>query len=611
MSHPPALIIHGHFYQPPRENPWTFEVEREPSAAPFHDWNERVFRECYRPNGWARIFDADGRIEAIVNNYEAISFNFGPTLLAWLERHHPPEYRRILSADRNSRSLHEGHGNAIAQGYNHAILPLCNDRDLRTQIRWGLAEFEHRFGRPSESLWLPETACDDRTLGALIEEGVRYVLLAPGQAEAIRGADGTWEDVSDGSIDPTLPYRYDHPDGSGRSIAIFFYDGAVARSIAFEGALTSSRVLLDRFERAGAAAGRVVHAATDGESYGHHFKFGDRCLAHALTVEAQKRGFWVTNYGELLDHHPPTIRVRIKKGDDGLGTAWSCAHGVGRWHRDCGCHTGGQAGWNQRWRKPLRAALDVLRDEAAAVFEDRGSSWRVDPWTLRDRYIRVVVDRRADPATFVREELGPGVEPQPVLRLLESQRDAMLMYTSCGWFFNDLSGIETLQILRYAGRLLDHLDAMGESREDRFLEVLAEAKSNLVEHGTGADLYRTEVVPRRVTEESLAAHISLRGLVETPPASGRLAGRHYQVLGFERRDHPRWRQASCRIELEDRALATTTSFAACSFHFGTIEMTALLEEGVDAATYEDKRQRIWSGFERGSLLYSLSRAQEV
>src|SRR5215510_5413038 len=340
-----ALVIHGHFYQPPRENPWTGEVETEPSAAPFHDWNERIHAECYAPN---------------VINYPHISFNFGPTLLSWLASHHADTYQKILAADKGSAAARGGHGNAIAQAYGHAILPLCNERDRLTQVVWGLADFQYRFGREPESMWLPETACDSQTLALLLDQGLRFVILAPDQAKRVKEkSDATWHDVSQGKVDTTRPYKFSHPDGSGRSLAIFFYHGPLARSIAFEGALSSSQGLVDRFIRV-AQTGDLVNVATDGETYGHHFKFGDICLAHALDVEAKQAGFWITNYAEYLDHHSPELEVEIDSGPLSEGTSWSCAHGVGRWTRDCCCHTGGEPGWHQAWRTPLREALNFL-----------------------------------------------------------------------------------------------------------------------------------------------------------------------------------------------------------------------------------------------------------
>ena len=368
-----ALIIHGHFYQPPRENPWTGEVEVEPGAAPYHDWNERIHSECYGPNAFAHI----GAGAAVVNNYRNISFNFGPTLFSWLASHQPRTYQRILDADRDSAAARGGHGNAIAQAYGHAILPLCNERDRLTQVLWGIEGFRFRFNREPESLWLPETACNDETMSVLIDQGLQYVILAPEQAGRIRRQNETWS-ANGGVVDTTRVYNYSRADG--RSIAVFFYNGQLARSIAFEQALRSSNTLVDGFIRVG-RSGHLVNVATDGETYGHHFKFGDLCLAHALEIEAKDAGFWITNYAEYLDHHAPEADVELNLGPLNEGTSWSCAHGVGRWTRDCGCHTGGQAGWNQRWREPLRLALNVLRDNSIKHFETRGVDLFANPWS--------------------------------------------------------------------------------------------------------------------------------------------------------------------------------------------------------------------------------------
>ena len=487
----PSLIIHGHFYQPPRENPWTGIIEEQPSAAPFHDWNERIHFECYRPNAFVRLSDT-GADERFVNNYELISFNFGPTLLSWLEQNHSYTYERIRSADRLSALRHNGHGNAIAQAYGHAILPLCNDRDLRTQIRWGLADFRHRFGHEAESLWLPETACNDRVMSALIDEGLRYVILAPHQAAA--GA----------TIDTSIPYRYTHRDRPNKSIAVFFYDGPTSRAIAFEKLLSSSREFVDAFARS-ANGKKMINVATDGESYGHHFKFGDLCLAHALIEEAPARGFTVTNYGEYLEEHPPEFEVQINNGPNGEGTSWSCVHGVGRWIRDCGCHTGGEAGWNQEWRKPLRDALDFLRDRNIEHFEATRGSLFIDPWQARDNSIALILDPNESREKFVFDHARRSLSSDEQLKALthlELQRMLLLMYTSCGWFFNDISGIETIQILKYAARAIVLMDQLRlRSLRERFIEILSEAKSNRPEMGTGADIYKRFVEPLNPNNE--------------------------------------------------------------------------------------------------------------
>jgi len=454
-----ALIIHGHFYQPPRENPWTGEVDAEPSAAPFHDWNERIHTECYAPN---------------IVNYPLISFNFGPTLLSWLESHHRDTYLRILGADRESAAARGGHGNAIAQAYGHAILPLCNERDRLTQVLWGLADFRYRFGREAEALWLPETAANDQILALLIEQGMRYVILAPDQGKGV--------------VDTSKPYVFRHPDGSKRSLAVFFYNGPLARAIAFERALASSRGLVEKFVSA-AVGGDLVNVATDGETYGHHFKFGDLCLTHALNVEAKSAGFWITNYAQYLDHHPPETEVEIDNGPDGEGSSWSCVHGIARWSRDCGCHTGGEPGWNQAWRKPLRAALNFLRDDASEKFE--GSGLLRDTWAARNDYIKVILDPEHERDDFLHRHAISSDESR-VWDLLEMQRSALLMFTSCGWFFSDLAGIETIQVLRYAARVIDLMNKLGlDPPRQHFLALLAEARSNRPDKGTGAEIFAT------------------------------------------------------------------------------------------------------------------------
>ena len=485
------LTVHGHFYQPPRENPWTGETPEQPSAAPAHDWNERVHQECYRPNAFARIpaaAEGDGEAgETIVNNYERLSFNVGPTLMEWMAKADPETYARILEADRVSLDR-LGHGNAIAQAYHHTILPLSPSHDVRTQVRWGLADFRFRFGREPEGIWLPETAANDDTLATLIEHGITFTILAPQQASRWREADGRWIQSAAQPIDPRLPYRYFHRDGSGRSLVLFFYDGEIARKIAFERAGSSGEGFVDLFEGA-AAEGFLVHAATDGETYGHHHVFSELGLAYALFVEAEKRGLEVVNYATYLENAEIQHEAAVWRGE---GTAWSCAHGVGRWVRDCGCSTGGEEGWNQRWRGPLRASLDVVKRAADEIFERVGGTLLNDPWKARDDYIEVILGAK-EPEEFVAAHAaGPldDSQRQQVLTLMELQRNAMSMYTSCGWFFNDVGGIETVQVLRYAARTMDIMEELDQSTpEQPFLTTLEEAISNDREVGTAADIY--------------------------------------------------------------------------------------------------------------------------
>ena len=484
----PRITVHGHFYQPPRENPWTGAVDTQPGAAPFHDWNERVHAEAYRPNAHVVLpgEEPDERVE--VSNFEKLSFNVGPTLLEWMKEADPQTYESIVHADRASAER-LGHGNAIAQAYHHTILPLSPVRDIRTQVRWGLRDFRHRFGRRSRGIWLPETAADERTIDVLVEEGVEFTILSPVQARAWSEDGGQWVDVADEPIDTTVPYRCAHSDGSGRFVTIFFYDGGISHSIAFDGAAASAEGLMDLFEaRARPGACHLVHAATDGETYGHHHKFGDIGLAYALYVEAEQRGVEVVNYASFLEECPAQRWAHIPAA----GTSWSCVHGVGRWREDCGCFTGGEAGWNQKWRGPLRRALDVVRQTADEVYERLGREAFEHPWGARDRYVDVVTGAVAVDE-FVESE-GTGAAVDRAARLLELQRSSMSMFTSCGWFFNDLAGIETTQVLLYAARTMDLLEELGEAAPvDRFLSILAEAERNDPEAGTGAEIYKRAV----------------------------------------------------------------------------------------------------------------------
>lgn len=485
------LTVHGHFYQPPRENPWTGEVPEQPSASPAHDWNERVHQECYRPNAYARIpapaVDGAEVSEEIVNNFERLSFDVGPTLLEWMEEADPETYARILEADRVSLER-LGHGNAIAQAYHHTILPLSASHDVRTQVRWGLADFRFRFGRESEGIWLPETAANDDTLATLIEEGIAFTILAPQQASRWRETDGRWIQSAAQPIDPRLPYRYFHRDGSGRSLVLFFYTGEIARKIAFERAGSSGEGFIDLFE-AGSADGLLVHAATDGETYGHHHVSSELGLAYALFVEAEERGLEVTNYATYLETVEIKHEAAVWRGE---GTAWSCAHGIGRWVRDCGCSTGGEEAWNQRWRGPLRAALDVVKRAADEILERVGGTLLNDPWKARDDYIEVILGALDIDEFASRHAAGPLDETQKdrVITLMELQRNAMSMYTSCGWFFNDVGGIETVQVLRYAARTMDVIEELGQTTpEQPFLSTLEDAVSNDPQIGTAADIY--------------------------------------------------------------------------------------------------------------------------
>ena len=503
------LTVHGHFYQPPRENPWLEAIEQQDSALPAHDWNERINNECYNPNSVSKIVDSKNQILNVVNNYEYMSYNFGPTLLSWLEEYSPMAYERIIKADIASRKLHSGHGNAIAQVYNHMIMPLANERDKQTQVKWGKKDFEYRFGREPEGMWLAETAVDDDTLRVLVENGIKFTILSPYQAQRIRKeGDENWQDVSWGNIDPARSYRYYIKSAPGKYIDLFFYDGAISKSVAFDELLKDGNKFVNRLKD-GISTVRnypqLINIATDGESYGHHTKFGDMALAYAMKLKVKDAGFIITNYAEYLEKYRSDWEVEIKPV-----SSWSCFHGVGRWSNDCGCSTGGHPGWNQKWRKPLREALDYLRDETVSIFKKHGKKYFLNPELTRDNYINVILDRSENSVKAFQEEyFVPNLETEDKVRameLLEIQRQAMLMYTSCGWFFSEISGIETVQIMKYAARVMQLAKAFTKKDfEPRFLEILSEAKSNLQEFGTGKDVYERFVKPSIVTPKQIVS----------------------------------------------------------------------------------------------------------
>ena len=513
------LTIHGHFYQPPRENPWLEAIELQDSALPFHDWNERICKECYNPNSVSRIVDNKNQILDIVNNYQYMSFNFGPTLLSWMEEFAPLTYERIIKADIDSISEHSGHGNALAQVYNHMIMPLANAHDKETQVKWGIRDFEYRFGRKPEGIWLAETAVDDATLKVLVDNGIKFTILSPYQALKIRKTgDKEWQDVSWGNIDPARSYRYTLKGDSKKSIALFFYDGAISKSVAFDELLKDGNRFIKRLKE-GVSETRnypqLVNIATDGESYGHHTKFGDMALSYVLKIKAEDEGFKITNYAEYLDKYESDYEVDIKQA-----SSWSCFHGVGRWKEDCGCSTGGHPGWNQKWREPLRNALDYLRDELAKVFEAEGPKYFNDnPWAIRNKYIDVILDRNyVTIRKFQKENFKPDLtEEQKVkgMELLEIQRQAMLMYTSCGWFFSEISGIETVQIMKYAARAMQLVARFtNEDFETHFKDILSQAKSNIAEFGTGKDIYERFVKPSVVTAKQIACLWAISSLYQ-------------------------------------------------------------------------------------------------
>lgn len=485
-----SVVVHGHFYQPPRENPWTGVVDREPSAAPFHDWNQRIESECYAPMASARVLGPDGSVASRDNLYAQVSFNVGPTLFEWLENSAPATYAAILEADRLS-ATQLGHGNAIAMPYHHTILPLASRRDKVTEIRWGIADFRRRFGREPEGMWLPETAVDDETLEVLAEEGIRFTVLAPHQVES-RSVSG-------------LPLRY--RAGGGRELAVCIYDAVLSGEIAFGRLLTDGALLANRLAPAVApvnlAAGRGVStlaravelsaAATDGETFGHHHKFGEMALARAFRILDERDDVRIENFASFLAKNPPR--------DDAVlvaPTSWSCTHGVERWRSNCGCRMAPAKGNSQAWRGPLRDALEWLAGELHEIFEREGRAiFADDPWRVRDRYGEVMGlpddVKRAFAARAVRAPMT-NERIERASELLEIERGSLRMFTSCAWFFDDLARIETIQVLRYAAFAIE-LSGDAQRLEAGLLARIGDAKSNDPAEGTGRDIWLTKVKP--------------------------------------------------------------------------------------------------------------------
>jgi alpha-amylase/alpha-mannosidase (GH57 family) len=500
MSRDRFVCIHGHFYQPPREDPWTGLIPRQKSAGEDHDWNARIARECYIPNARARIVGEKNETLAAVNNYAHISFNFGPTLLNWFAAQHPEDYKRLLSADRESALRLEGHGNAIAQAYSHMILPLADARDQVTQVRWGIADFRFRFHRDPEALWLPETAVDLNTLRVLIDHGLKYAILAPSQAKRVRRpGDARWTDVDATTLDTRHPYRWvDHASKSPRSIWLFFYDGVLSKEVAFGKLMASSPLAAQRLEESfdeRSRADQLVSIATDGETYGHHDKFAEMGLAHLLKYEVPARKIQPVNFGYFLAKHRGAWEAEIVDQ-----TAWSCSHGLSRWRGGCDC---GSEGKSTDWREPLRDALDWLRGELADIAEAETGRLVRDFWEVRNDAIDIVLDPSAENVDlFCRRRmiLPPVPETKTaLLRMLECQKLAMYMYTSCGWFFSDVAGLEAVQNLRYAARAIELAEATGlaEDLEEGFMKRLEAVPCNDERYGDAEAVYRRLARPVR------------------------------------------------------------------------------------------------------------------
>jgi alpha-amylase/alpha-mannosidase (GH57 family) len=595
MSKNKYICIHGHFYQPPRENAWLETVEIQDSAAPFHDWNERINFECYAPNTAARLLDKDQKIIDIVNNYSDISFNFGPTLLSWLEKEDPTTYARILEADRISLEKFDGHGSAIAQVHSHLIMPLSNQRDKETQAIWGIKDFESRFQRKPEGIWLAETAANTATLEVLAEQGIKYTILAPRQGKAFRKiGDDSWIPVGHAEIDPRRPYLYKLP--SGRTISLFFYDGHIAQGVAFEGLLNNGIHFAERFTGAFSNNDEpeLVHIATDGESYGHHHKSGEMALAACIRHIQEHSSAKIVNYGQYLELFPPEYEVQIHEN-----SSWSCVHGVERWRSNCGCNSGGHPGWTQEWRAPLRNTLDWLRDQLIPIYETHAQAFLKDKWLARNEYIHVLLDRKeATLNAFIEKHQKKPLtqaEQTKLLRLMEMQRHAMLMYTSCGWFFDEISGIETNQILQYAYRAIHYAwQVSGVKLHDDFIQKLEETPSNV--YSNGAVSYLKNVVTARVDLVRVGMHYAASSIFEEYPEHLDFFNYIADSESFYRLSAGTQRLAVGRTTVTSKATRSTKQFSFAALYLGQQHIIGNISIDMARKDFDIMAERIRSAF---------------
>ncbi len=597
------LCIHGHFYQPPRENAWLEVIEQQSSATPFHDWNERINFECYATNAAARILDNNKKITNIFNNYAHISFNMGATLLSWLATADPTTYALIQAADRQSQTLFGGHGNAIAQVFSHIIMPLANERDRQTQVIWGLKDFEHRFGRPSEGMWLAETAANTESLEALAAAGIKYTILAPRQMKALRKI-GTehWHFIHNENFDTRYPYSCRLP--SGRTIALFFYDGGRSQGVAFEGLLNSGKAFAQRLLSGFSHNDEpeLVHIATDGESYGHHHRYGEMALADCLNHIKENSNVKLTNYGEFLEKYPPQYEVQIHEN-----SSWSCVHGVERWRSNCGCNAGGGYGkWHQRWRAPLRNALNWLRDQLIPIYETNAAKYVRDVWEVRDAYIEVLLNRTEEKLDeFLNAHAKYPLsnrERVHLFRLLEMQRQAILMFTSCGWFFDEVSGLETNQIMQYACRAIDYARQVADvDLENEFLVRLEQAPSNLPDIKTAAGSYRQFVVPSRVNLIRVGMHYAASSLFEKYPE--RLEFFNYVATSecFERFEAGHHVLALGRTTVRSKITHSEKHFSFAVLYFGQLNIIGNISLNMEKLHFDSLLEKIKPAFHSGNL----------
>ena len=600
------ICIHGHFYQPPRENAWLEEIELQESAAPYHDWNERIDSECYNPNANSRVLDDEGKIIDIVNNYSKISFNFGPTLLSWLEKYSPETYSGILKADKESMKNFGGHGSAMAQVYNHLIMPLCNRRDKETQVKWGIYDFEKRFKRKHEGMWLAETAVDYETLEVLAEHDIKFTVLAPRQAKAFRKiGEENWSQ----GVNSQFHYICNLP--SGKKITLFFYDGDGSQAVAFKGLLKDGKELANNLINSFnifSGDHPLVHIATDGESYGHHHRYGDMALAYCIRYIEENKLANLTNYGQFMNLFEAEYEIEIHEN-----SSWSCVHGIERWRSNCGCNTGGTS-WNQEWRKPLRDTLNWLRDHLAEVYEREMKFFNKDVWGLRNKYIKIILDRNiVNVENFIKENAPENLDEEQTtkfIRLMEMQRQCLLMFTSCAWFFDEISGIETVQVLQYANRAIQLAERESDVHlEEEFIGRLSYIKSNIEDYDNGAVIYKRFVEPSRLTLTSVGMHYAVASLFDEEPESLNILSYRCQSEYFERFEAGIQKMVIGSTKINSKITLSEKQFYFVAIYLGQHHIIGSGTDSITPEAFTSMSEKLKKAFSSSSLAQVLQLKQ--
>lgn len=595
------VCVHGHFYQPPRENPWLEDVEMQDAAYPYHDWNEKITQECYRQNAASRILDSEKKIIDIVSNYSKMSFDFGPTLLSWLARHESEVYDSIIEADKKSVGIYGGHGCAIAQVYNHIIMPLANSRDKDTQVAWGVSDFEHHFGRKPEGMWLPETAVDMESLEILARYGIKFTILGPHQAKRFRKiGEQEWQNVEKNMLDMTRPYlcRLDNGD----VINLFFYQQPTSQEVADGKILRNGEVfarkLMYVLDNKDGRAG-LAHIATDGETFGHHHPHTDMALAYCLHLIEEKNLAKITVYGEYLEKFPPEYEVEIYQN-----SSWSCSHGVERWRSNCGCNFGRYPSGKQQWRAPLREAMDWLRDQLAPIYENKAAEFTPDVWKMRNNYVSVVNDRSQENVErLISESTGKGLSYDKkvlLLKLLEMQRNTMLMYTSCGWFFDDISGIETVQIMNYASRAIQLAKEIGgDDFESGYGDILKKAPVNMKGYLNGKEAYIGLVKPNSVDLNRVAAHLAISSIFQEYPKQTNVYCYQAILESYERVDAGIQILATGRAAVQSEIVLEKHLVDFAVLHFGDHNLIGAVNARMPDEKFSDMQKDLKNAFVKG------------